>query len=266
MFSQWGKVMGAGMGLMFGGPLGAMVGGLAGHAWDKRMAEWAADGRAFNPFEMLLGEGGPFAAFGQQARETAFTLGVVTLAAKMARVDGHVKAEELAAFERIFVVPPEGLDTIRRLFDMAQRSPDGYDLYARQVGRLFADSPQVLEDLIEALHLIAEADGPINAQEEDFLARCADLFGLPPRAWERVRAGHRTTGSSGQADPYAVLGVSPSDDTPTIRAAYRKLLREHHPDTVMAQGLPAEFVDIANRKMAAINAAWDDISRARGLR
>lgn len=248
--------MGAGMGLMFGGPFGALLGGLAGHAWD----------RSWNPFQALMAENGPFASFGRQAREMAFTLGVVTLAAKMARIDGQVTAEELAAFERVFAVPPEGMATMRRLFEAAQRSPEGYDLYARQVGRLFADSPQVLEDLIEALHLIAEADGPLNAAEETYLARCAELFGLPPRAWERVRAGHRTAGSSGLADPYAVLGVAPSDDDPTIRAAYRKLLREHHPDTVMAQGLPAEFVDIANRKMAAINAAWDDIARARGLR
>jgi len=256
MFSQWGKWMGAGVGLMVGGPFGALLGGLAGHAWDR---QW-------NPFAALMRGDGPFATMGRQAREMAFTLGVVTLAAKMARADGHVVAEELAAFERVFVVPPEGMDMVRRLFEVAQRSPDGYEMYAGQLGRLFADSPQVLEDLIEALYLVAEADGPLNGHEEAFLARCAELFGLPPRAWERVRAGHRASGARGDADPYAILGVSPTDDDATVRAAYRRLLREHHPDAVMAQGLPAEFVEVANRKMAAINAAWDDVARARGLR
>ncbi len=256
MISQWGKWVGAGFGLMVGGPIGAAVGGLAGHAWDR---QW-------NPFAALMAPDSPLAALGRQAKETAFTVGVITLSAKMARADGHVVAEELAAFERVFVVPPEGMETVRRLFDMAQKSPDGYEMYAGQLGRLFADSPQVLEDLIAALLLIAESDGPLNADEEAFLARCADLFGLPPRVWDRVRAGHRAGTARGEADPYAVLGVSPSDDEATIRAAFRKLLREHHPDAVMAQGLPPEFVEVANRKMAAINAAWDDIARARGLR
>lgn len=263
MFSHWGKWMGAGMGLMVGGPFGALLGGLAGHAWDRNIGGSTA---GYNPFSFLLGHDGPLAAASRQARETAFTLAVVSLAAKMARADGDVVAEELAAFERIFVVPAEGMAMVRRLFDVAQRSPEGYEVYARQVGRLFADSPQVLEDLLEALHLIAEADGPLNDQEAAYLARCAELFGLPPRAWERVRAGHRTAGSSGLADPYGVLGVAATDDDATVRAAYRSLLREHHPDAVMAQGLPAEFIEVANRKMAAINAAWDDISRARGLR
>lgn len=124
-----------------------------------------------------------------------------------------------------------------------------------------------------ALMMIAQADGEMHPAEQAFLESVASIFGVSPQAWERVRAGSRSgeaggrgTATSGHANPYAVLGVAQNASDEEIKAAYRKLLRENHPDTVIAQGLPEEFVETATRKMAAINAAWDDIARMRGLK
>jgi DnaJ like chaperone protein len=50
-----------------------------------------------------------------------------------------------------------------------------------------------------------------------------------------------------------------------IKVAYRKLVREHHPDRLIAKGVPKEFIDVANEKLATINAAWDRISRERNI-
>jgi DnaJ like chaperone protein len=68
-----------------------------------------------------------------------------------------------------------------------------------------------------------------------------------------------------QNDAYAVLGVMPSASDEEVRLAWRKLMRDNHPDGLAARGVPAEFVDRATRKVAEINAAWDKIKRQRGL-
>jgi DnaJ like chaperone protein len=63
-----------------------------------------------------------------------------------------------------------------------------------------------------------------------------------------------------------VLGVLHDTEDAVIKSAYRKLVRENHPDTLIAQGMPEEFVEVANDKLATINAAYDKICAARGIK
>ena len=90
----------------------------------------------------------------------------------------------------------------------------------------------------------------------------ARAFGFGAQEFERIRASYM---GSDEADPYEVLGVSRSATDAEIKAAYRRLTRENHPDTLVAKGLPQELVDVANEKMAAINAAYDQIEKQRSL-
>lgn len=274
--SIWGKIIGGAAGFAVGGPLGAVVGAAAGHLFDRgkdlaQQAELQAQGRAAphgaNPFAELAGKAR------EQARQTAFATAMIVLCAKMAKADGQVSRAEIDAFKQLFKVPPEDMAQVGRLFDQAKQTADGFEVYAQQVAMLLSDTPEVLEDLLTALLLIAQADGKVHPAEQAFLQRVAEIFRISPQAWERVRAasgagaGAGSRGaSSGIPDPYAVLGVAPTASDSDIKAAYRKLLRENHPDTVIAQGLPEEFVEVATRKMAAINAAWDDIARMRGIK
>jgi DnaJ like chaperone protein len=69
-----------------------------------------------------------------------------------------------------------------------------------------------------------------------------------------------------KADPFEVLGLARKASNDEIKRAYRKLIRENHPDTLIAQGVPQEFIDLANKKMAVINVAYDRIEKERGLR
>lgn len=274
--SIWGKIIGGAAGFAVGGPLGAVVGAAAGHLFDrnKDLAEQAEQqalgrggaSRGAEAFAHLVGKAR------EQARQTAFATAMIVLCAKMAKADGHVSRAEIDAFKQLFKVPPEEMSKIGALFDQAKQTAEGFEVYAQQVAVLLADTPEVLEDLLTALVLIAQADGEIHPAEQAFLQRVAEIFRVSPQAWERIRAATGGAGggsrgaSSGIADPYAVLGVDPTASDSDIKAAYRKLLRENHPDTVIAQGLPEEFVEVATRKMAAINAAWDDIARMRGLK
>lgn len=242
MSGIWGKIIGGVGGFALGGPLGALVGAVAGHAVDRLRSD---DGE------------------GDQARQTAFTVAVIALSAKMAKADGQVTRDEIDAFREVFHVPPAEVKNVGRIFDLARKDARGFEPYARQVARMFASNPAVLEELLDALFHIAKADKVMHPSELDYLKSVAGIFNFSENEFERIRAGHL---GADAADPYTVLGVSHNADEAEIHAAWRKLIRENHPDSLIAQGMPQDFIDVANDKMAAINGAWDAVQRQRGFK
>ena len=235
----WGKIGGAGLGGLVGGPIGALIGGVAGHFLVDR-------------------EGAPF---GPTPRDVVFTTGLVALAAKMAKSDGVVAESEIRAFGRVVQVEPEARAGVERLFDLAKATTDGFEAYARQLATAFGDEPALLEDVLDGLFHIATADGAIHEKEERYLQAVATIFGLDEAAFRRIAARHLHLAD----DPYLVLGLEPSADGAALKAHYRRLVAENHPDRALARGLPPEAVAIATRRLAAINAAWDRVAAERGL-
>ncbi|AMJ60653.1 J domain-containing protein [Bosea sp. PAMC 26642] len=237
--SFWGVLSGGGLGLALGGPLGALIGALAGHVLIDR-------------------EGAPF---GPAPRELVFTTGLVALSAKMARSDGVVTRDEVAAFQRIVIVPPEERAGIERLFDLAKQTSAGFEAYATQIAEAFREEPALLEGVLDGLFLIAAADGAIHQDEHAYLRDVATIFGVSEPDFARIEARHMRRPD----DPYLVLGVSRETDDATLKRHYRQLVIETHPDRQIARGLPKEAIAIATRRLAAINAAWDAIERERSL-
>ncbi len=248
--SIWGKVIGGVAGFAFGGPLGAILGAVAGHAVDRAKATEGAG---------LLGHG-----VEAQARAVAFTTAVIVLSAKLAKADGHVTRDEVDTFKQIFSIPPDEMAQVGRIWDEARRDAEGYEPYAAQVAEMFAGEPQVLEELLGGLFHIAKADGVIDPAELKMLHHVALIFGFGEHGFERLKTIY--LGSESEVDPYEVLGMSRGDSDDEIKSAYRKLSRENHPDALMSKGLPQEFIDLANEKMAAINAAYDQVVKARGMK
>ncbi len=240
--SVWGKILGGAAGLVLGGPLGAIIGAVAGHAVDKMRA--VPEGEAADA-----------------TKRVAFTIAVIVLGAKMAKADGRVTRDEIAAFKQVFRIPPEEVGNVGRLFNQARRDAVGFEPYARQIGRMFQDHPAVLEELLEGLFHIARADGRVTADELDYLGRLAEIFGFDAAQWDRIRAGNV---GPDRSDPFVILGVAREASEAEIKAAHRKLVRENHPDRLIAQGMPQEFVDLANEKLATINDAHDRIRQLRG--
>jgi DnaJ like chaperone protein len=250
--SIWGKVIGSVTGFALGGPLGAFIGGVAGHAVDKIREEQALT-------QLEGGEEG----LADGAKQVAFTVAVIVLGAKMAKVDGAVSRAEVEAFKEVFHVPPNELRNVGRIFDMAKQDARGFEPYARQVAWMFHDEPTVLEELLAGLFHIAKADGEVRPSELAYLREVAAIFGLGAQSFERV---HAMFAGAAEADPFEILGVSKNASNDEIKSAYRRLIRENHPDTLVAKGMPQEFIDIANQRMAAINAAYDAIERKRGIK
>ncbi len=254
----WGKVIGGVAGFAVGGPFGAVVGAAFGHAADTGATgnlrlPFGGQG-AFNPARLAAMLGG---------RDQLFSVVVVMLSAKLAKCDGPVKREEIDAFKRQFRIPPHAVRDIGRLFDQAREDAENFEPYARQLGQAFADNRGMLEDVLGALFALARADGPVNRAEQSFLMRVHRAFGLDEAAWDRARGGVPRAAADGP-DPYVVLGVPRSAGLEDIRAAWKRLMRENHPDSLASRGVPPEFIARANEKVARINAAWDRVKRERG--
>ncbi len=249
----WGKIIGSAAGFAVGGPIGALIGAVAGHAVDVSVDVYGTETTETEP---------PDAEPKDATQQIAFTIGVIALGAKMAKADGVVTRHEVTAFKQVFHIPPDEMGNVGRVFDLARKDSAGFEPYARQIARLLAGRPAVLEDLLDGLFHIARADGTVHAAEIDYLRQVAHLLGFSDAEFERIRASN---GCAPQEDDvYTILGVTRAATDEEIKAAHRRLVREHHPDRLIAQGLPTEFVDIANDKLAAINAAYDQIRKERG--
>jgi DnaJ like chaperone protein len=232
--SVWGKVSGAAAGLFVAGPVGAVVGAVVGHFFLDRDSDPGI----------------------------TFTIAVVALAGKMARADGLVTETEFEIFRSVFGVPPEEQANVRRIFNLARQDTAGFEYYAGQIAHLFAGNPAMLEDVLDGLFEIAKADGVLHPEEARFLERVADIFGFAPNEFRRIRASHFAPELT---DPYIILGLSYSADEEELKQTYRRLVRENHPDSLMARGVPQEFIKLATDKLAAINNAYEKVQQERGL-
>jgi DnaJ like chaperone protein len=297
--SIWGKIMGAAAGFVFmGGPIGAILGAIAGHYWwDRSGKSKAIEARRRDDDDddddddrrerrrkrereerdereererFLREERAREEAKAQEWRradpnapnEVAFTVGVIALFAKMAKADGLVTRDEIDAFNRVFEVPKSERAHVGQIFDLAKQSISGFEEYAQQIAGLFRGRPGVLADLLEALFLVAQADHKLHAGEEEFLRRCARIFGITDDHFARIR---ETYFGPDQGDPYRILGVERTASNDDLKRAYHAAVKENHPDSLIARGVPAEFVKLATEKLAAINGAYERVKRERGM-
>jgi DnaJ like chaperone protein len=190
-------------------------------------------------------------------KSVAFTIAVIALGAKMAKADGEVTRNEVAAFRQVFAIPPGAEANAARVFNLARQDVAGFETYARKIRSMFRDDSRVLVDLMEGLFHISVADGRWHPQDEAFRRDVANLFGVGDRCFRSLRARFVP---DAQPDPYDVLGVDPDATITEARAAWKQAVRDSHPDRMLARGVPAEAVKLAEQRLIAINAAWEEIS------
>jgi DnaJ like chaperone protein len=203
---------------------------------------------------------------GLPGEDPAFSTAVTALGAKLAKADGRAQASEYDAFSQVFLVEPGSEGNVRRLYQLARQTTRGFESYARRLAKRYRSCPQILEDVLDGLFHIARADGAVTSDELVYLERVGQLFGLSELTFRRLKATHLGADND---DPYAVLGVRHDASDEELRAAWKAQLSEAHPDRARARGLPSEFIEVAEAKAAAINAAFDAAMRERrvlGLR
>ncbi len=238
--SLWGKLAGGAAGLMIGGPLGGVLGLVAGHF---TLDQW-------------LGEERP------SEKEVVFTVGVIALGAKIAKADGVVVRDEVYAFREVFKVPEDDMKNVARLFDLAKQDVAGFEAYARQLADLMSDDKPTLQDVLDGLFHIAKADNVLHPHEIDYLEQVADIFGFSHEEFESIKVRHvRDVGNN----PYDVLGVPVGISNEDLKARYHTLVKENHPDILIGRGVPEEFLGIATERLKVINEAYDVIVKERQL-
>ncbi|MEO1777787.1 MAG: molecular chaperone DjiA [Pseudomonadota bacterium] len=194
-------------------------------------------------------------------RSVAFAIAVIALGAKMAKADGHVTRDEVTAFREVFHIAAKDEAGAAKVFNLARQDVAGFEDYATRIHAMFRSEPETLTDLLEGLFHIAMADGFYHPNEDAFLEEVAHIFSISDRDFRALRARFVPDAAP---DPYSVLGVSPDMALEEIRSAWRKLVRENHPDAMMARGVPEEAVRLAEKRMIDINRAWEDIQASSG--
>ena len=189
-------------------------------------------------------------------RSVGFAIAVIALGAKMAKADGQVTRDEVTAFRDVFHIAAKDEAGAARVFNLARQDVAGFEVYATRIHAMFKEQPETLNDLIEGLFHIAMADGFYHPNEDAFLEQVAQIFAISDMEFRALRARFVP---DAVPDPYSVLGVRPDMDIEAMRQVWRKLVRENHPDAMMARGVPEEAVRLAEKRMVDINRAWEDI-------
>jgi DnaJ like chaperone protein len=195
------------------------------------------------------------------AHRQSYSVATIVLAAKLAKVDGPVVRQEIDAFKSLFKIASDEVSDVARIWTAAKRDARGYEPYAHRLAILFAGDRGLQENMMTALIHLALADGAMNDLEIHFLERVAMAFGLDRPSLARLRAKIETPAAQ-EDDPYSVLGVPPHASEEDVKRAWRRLVRVYHPDAVMASGRSGDLAH-AQQKVAAINAAYEAIERAR---
>ena len=236
--SIWGSLIGGFVGFSFAGPIGALIGSMVG----GRISSARRSGfqQNFTPPQQV------------------FAIALIILTAKLAKADGYVSKEELIAIKDKLKIPEHEIDQVGKIFNKAKEDSLGYEPYAQQITQIYRNNPQVLDEIINILFYIAEADSKVSDSELAMIRNIAKIFGLNKSQFEGIKESRK---GSDKLNPYIVLGCDPTDDFATIRKKYLQLSKEHHPDVLMNKGVPQEVIQESKKKMRAINSAFDQIEK-----
>ena len=234
----WGSLIGGMIGLSLGGPFGMLLGSLIGSKISRAKSR------------------GGFETFAQP--QQIFALSLIVLSAKLSKADGQISKEELIAVKDKLKIPENEIDQVGKIFNKAKEESSGYEPYAQQIAQIYKGNINVLEEVINILFYIAEADGNVSDAELKMIEHIAQLFGLTEIQFNSIKESRK---SSDKLNPYIVLESHPDDTIEMIRKRYLKLSKEHHPDLLMSKGVPQEVIDESKAKMRAINSAWNQVQK-----
>ena len=234
--SIWGRIIGGAIGWSLLGPFGIIIGSIIGSKISSK---------------------GSFRA--QAQPQQIFAVALIVLSAKVCRADGTISKAELLAVKEKLKIPESEIDNVGKLFNAAAKESTGYEPYCLQLNKVFTNAPQIKEEIINILLYISESDG-VDIRETNLIKDIAKNLGINENQFQSIQESRK---SSDKLNPYITLGCNPKDGLQSIRKKYLLLSKEHHPDLLIAKGVPKEVLEESKKKMRAINSAWDQIQKSR---
>ena len=267
--SWWGKVIGGAFGFMLGGPLGALLGAALGHNFDRGMAN------------IQIGSD-KYGASNTEWVQSAFFTATFSVMGHVAKADGRVSEEEIEMARQIMTHMQLSVEQKRAamtLFNEGKQSGFNVNAVLDQFKLECHRRRNLLQMFMEIQIATVFADGLLNHAERDLLIHIGDRLGFSLYHIERLISmvqaqqhySYQQGGFGTQAKPaslddaYAVLGVSKQSSDGEVKKAYRRLMNQHHPDKLVAKGLPEEMMKIATEKTQEIKKAYEQIKQARGI-
>jgi DnaJ like chaperone protein len=259
--SWWGKALGGAFGFMIGGPLGALMGIAFGHSFDRGLGgmesvEWGAD---------------------QERIQAAFFTATFSVMGYLAKADGRVTRDEIKLAEAVMdrlSLNAEMRSSARRLFNEGKSDDFPIDEVMDQFRRETHRRTTLIQMFLEIQLQAAYADGVMHPAEKEVLVNICRHLGVPvsqlDRLEEMLRAGFGRSGydaattKTSLKDAYRLLGVDDKVNDAELKKAYRRLMSQHHPDKLVAKGLPEEMIRDATEKTQQIKAAYDLVRESRG--
>lgn len=253
--SWWGKVIGGGFGFMFGGPLGALAGMAIGHQFD----------RGLNLPQLEQGD--------PERVQLAFFTATFSVMGYLAKADGQVSRSEIQMAENI--MGQMNLNAQQRkaaitLFNQGKQDDFQLNEVLSQFKQECQRRTNLLQMFLEILIATAFADNKLDAAEHTALKHIATEIGFSAQQLEQLirMVGAQQTHSQTQRPSidtaYAVLGVSRDISDAELKKTYRRLMSQHHPDKLVARGMPEEMIKLANQKTGEIKSAYEQIKKSRG--
>lgn len=268
----WGKIIGGAFGFLVGGPLGGLLGVALGHGFDKGLEQVSRSTLHWPPFTA------------QEQTQTAFFTATFSVMGHLAKSDGRVTRDELGVatdLMRQMHLSPEQSRVAQRLFNEGKAPDFPLDAVLEQFRRTCHSSRNLMRLFIEIQLYAALADGAMHPHERRLLVYVCRRLGVAHREFLDLEAmieaelRFRRAGGAreetlegradGLADAYALLNVSPDVSDAELKRAFRRLISQHHPDKLVASGLPEEMMKLATQKTQEIKLAYDRIKKARGL-
>ena len=262
--SWWGKLLGGTFGFMLGGPIGALFGAALGHGFDRGIS---SNLRALPEADAQ--------ATRKERAQAAFFTATFGVMGHIAKADGRVSPEEIrlagAVMDQLGM-RGDMRTAARHLFNEGKAPDFPLDDILAQLRRECRYSLNLARLFVEIQLRAAYADGTVHPAERRLLDHIAGGLGLA--AHELAQLERMVRAQIGPGDPdaplstedaCAVLGVSPDASDVEVKRAYRRLMNRHHPDKLVAKGLPEEMMRAATEKTREIKAAYERVKEARGL-
>jgi len=249
----WGKLIGGALGFMMGGPLGALLGGSIGHQFDSGMA---------GSNRMGIGD--------NERTQAAFFTATFSVMGYIAKADGRVSEHEIQAARSLMHQMQLNDAQKTAAIDLFQKGKEA-DFPLDEVLQQFRSEchrrTTLLQMFLEIQVQAAMSDGRMDPAESRVLRHVGEVLGFDAPQIEQLinfvsgAAGGHTPGQPVQpvSEAYKVLGVAPDASDTEVKKAYRRLTNQHHPDKLVAKGMPEEMIKLANEKTQEIRKAWERI-------